>query len=115
MNAIYVENLSKVYRTRIKEEGLQASFKALVKPVYKEVQAVNDISFTVEQGEILAFIGPNGAGKSTTIKMLTGILHPTSGRVSVLGLDPVRQRRELSIALERFSARSPSCGFICLP
>ena len=96
MSAIHVENLSKVYRTRIKEEGLKASFKALFKPVYKEVQAVDDISFTVEQGEILAFIGPNGAGKSTTIKMLTGILHPTSGRISVLGLDPAEERKKLS-------------------
>jgi ABC-2 type transport system ATP-binding protein len=96
MNAICVENLSKVYRTRVKEEGLKASFRALIKPVYREVQAVDDISFTVEQGEILAFIGPNGAGKSTTIKMLTGILHPTSGRISVLGLNPVEERKKLS-------------------
>jgi len=96
MDAIYVRNLNKVYRTRIKEEGLAASFRALVKPVYKQVQAVHDVSFSVKKGEILAFIGPNGAGKSTTIKMLTGILHPTGGEISVLGLDPVRERRKLS-------------------
>ena len=96
MHAIEAKGLNKLYRARIKEEGLGASFHALVKPTYKEIQAVDDISFSVEQGEILAFIGPNGAGKSTTIKMLTGILHPSSGEISVLGLDPVKQRRKLS-------------------
>jgi len=96
MPIIQVSKLNKLYRTRIKEEGLKASFRALVKPVYKEVQAVKDISFTVEKGEILAFIGPNGAGKSTTIKMLTGILNPTSGEITVLGLDPIKKRQKLS-------------------
>lgn len=96
MYAIEAKGLNKLYRARIKEEGLGASFHALVKPTYKEIQAVDGISFSVEQGEILAFIGPNGAGKSTTIKMLTGILHPSSGEISVLGLDPVKQRRKLS-------------------
>ena len=96
MSAIEVRNLNKQYRARVKEEGLRASFRALVRPSYQEIQAVKDISFTVERGEILAFIGPNGAGKSTTIKMLTGILHPTSGEISVLGLDPVKQRKKLS-------------------
>ena len=96
MSAIEVRNLNKQYRARVKEEGLRASFRALVRPSYQEIQAVKDISFTVEKGEILAFIGPNGAGKSTTIKMLTGILHPTSGEISVLGLDPVKQRKKLS-------------------
>jgi len=96
VSVIEVRNLNKVYRTRIKEAGLRASFRALVRPVYKEVQAVKDISFTVEKGEILAFIGPNGAGKSTTIKMLTGILHPSGGELSVLGLNPMRDRQKLS-------------------
>src|SRR5690554_7066991 len=95
MSAIEVRNLTKLYRTRVKEEGLGASFRALVKPNYKEVHAVRDISFAVDQGEILAFIGPNGAGKSTTIKMLTGIFHPTSGEISVLGLDPSKERKQL--------------------
>ncbi|MBQ5783002.1 MAG: ATP-binding cassette domain-containing protein [Oscillospiraceae bacterium] len=57
----------------------------MIKPKYKTINAVNDINFNVEQGEMLAFIGPNGAGKSTTIKMLTGILYPTSGEITVLG------------------------------
>ena len=96
MYAIEAKGLNKLYRARIKEEGLGASFRALVRPIYKEVHAVHDISFSVKQGEILAFIGPNGAGKSTTIKMLTGILHPTSGQISVLGLNPVEERQKLS-------------------
>jgi ABC-2 type transport system ATP-binding protein len=96
VSAIEVRNLTKLYRTRVKKEGLGASFQALVKPTYKEVHAVRDISFAVDQGEVLAFIGPNGAGKSTTIKMLTGILHPTSGEISVLGLDPSKERKQLS-------------------
>ncbi|HHY83350.1 MAG TPA: ATP-binding cassette domain-containing protein [Clostridiales bacterium] len=96
MSVIEVRSLNKLYRARVKEEGLGASFRALIKPVYKEVHAVKNISFTVDKGEILAFIGPNGAGKSTTIKMLTGILHPTSGEISVLGFDPVKQRKQLS-------------------
>ena len=93
--AIVVETLRKDYRTRVKAEGLKAGIKALFAPEYREIQAVKDISFTVQRGEMLAFIGPNGAGKSTTIKMLTGILHPSSGNMQVLGYDPVKQRREL--------------------
>lgn len=96
MSLIEVRNLNKLYRVRVKEEGLQASFRALVQPTYKEVKAVSEISFSVEEGEILAFIGPNGAGKSTTIKILTGILHPTSGEISVLGLDPIKDRQKLA-------------------
>ena len=93
--AIVVENLSKHYRTRVKGEGLKAGVKALFAPEYKEVAAVRGISFTVQKGEMLAFIGPNGAGKSTTIKMLTGILHPSGGNMQVLGYNPAKERREL--------------------
>jgi len=93
--AIVVENLRKNYHTRVKAEGLGAGVKALFVPTYKEVEAVKDISFNVQKGEMLAFIGPNGAGKSTTIKMLTGILHPSGGTAQVLGYDPVKERRAL--------------------
>jgi len=94
-NAIVAENLTKRYRTRVKAEGLGAGVKALFQPNYREMDAVKGISFTVQKGEMLAFIGPNGAGKSTTIKMLTGILHPTGGAMQVLGYNPVENRREL--------------------
>lgn len=93
--AIVVENLRKDYRTRVKAEGLKAGMKALFAPEYREIEAVKNISFHVQRGEMLAFIGPNGAGKSTTIKMLTGILHPSGGAMQVLGYDPVKERRAL--------------------
>ena len=96
MQIINVRNLNKEFRTKIKREGFAGSLRSVVKPEYKQVQAVKDISFSVEKGEILAFIGPNGAGKSTTIKMLTGILYPTSGEIDVMGLNPARDRMKLS-------------------
>ncbi len=93
--AIVTEDLSKNYRTRVKAEGLKAGVKALFAPEYREVEAVKGISFSVKRGEMLAFIGPNGAGKSTTIKMLTGILHPSAGTIQVLGYNPAKERRAL--------------------
>ena len=99
MPAIKTQNLKKIYRTRVKAEGLGASFKALVKPDWREIPAVNGIDIEVERGDIVAFIGPNGAGKSTFIKMLCGILHPTSGDISVLGMSPSRERRKLAMRI----------------
>lgn len=96
---IRTEGLRKVFRTKIKKEGLGASIRALAKPEYRDIEAVHGIDLEVARGELLAFLGPNGAGKSTTIKMLTGILHPTSGNMSVLGLDPIRQRKALSFRI----------------
>lgn len=99
MRAIETQGLRKTYRAKVKEEGLGASVRALIKPAWKEVEAVKGISLTVEPGEIVAFIGPNGAGKSTFIKMLCGILHPTSGELSVLGLSPASERRKLAMRI----------------
>ncbi len=99
MYAIETKDLTKQYRTRVKGEGLRESFRALARPTYRQVEAVKDVCLTVEQGEIVAFIGPNGAGKSTTIKMLTGILQPTSGSVSVLGLSPAQNRQKLAMRI----------------
>ena len=96
MKIIEVKNLNKRFKIKEKEKGLKGSLKSIIKPKYKEINAVDDISFEVEQGEILAFIGPNGAGKSTTIKMLTGILYPTDGEIKVLGLEPSQKRKQLS-------------------
>ncbi len=92
MPIIQVENLSKVFRIPRKDPGVAGAFKAVFRPRYEDKLAVNRISFSVEPGEIVGYIGVNGAGKSTTIKMLTGILVPTSGLVRVLGRDPHRQR-----------------------
>ena len=96
MTIIEVKNLSKKFRVKVKEKGLKGSLKSIFKPKYKVVEAVKNISFEVEKGEIIAFIGPNGAGKSTTIKMMTSILYPDKGSVKVLGFDPMKDRKKLS-------------------
>ena len=96
MKVIEAENLSKTFRIRRKEKGMRGSLQAVFRPQTKEVRAVDQVSFAVEEGEMLAFIGPNGAGKSTTIKMLTGILYPDGGRARVLGIDPVQKRKQLA-------------------
>ena len=94
MALIEVENLIKSYKTFKRKEGVKGAFINLFKREYEFVQAVNDISFHVEPGEILGYIGPNGAGKSTTIKILTGILTPTTGKVVVNGVVPYKRRQQ---------------------
>src|SRR5437773_9258335 len=96
MSAIEVTNLHTTFQTKRKAAGMSGSMRALFKPEYSSVEAVRKLTFQMEAGELLGFIGPNGAGKSTTIKMLTGILHPTSGEAKVLGCVPWKQRRELA-------------------
>lgn len=96
MKIIEVKNLRKEFRIKEKEKGIKGSVKAIFRPKYKTVKAVNDISFSVEKGEVVAFIGPNGAGKSTTIKMLTGILYPTEGEILVNDLNPSKDRKKLA-------------------
>lgn len=96
MSVIEVKKLNKNYKVKLKEKGLIGSVKSLIKPNYKMVKAVKNISFEVEKGEMIAFIGPNGAGKSTTIKMMTGILYPDDGDIKVLDLDPKKDRKKLS-------------------
>lgn len=96
MQAITVENLSKTFRVKKKEKGMAGSIKAVLHPRTEIIRAVDSVSFTVEEGEMLAFIGQNGAGKSTTIKMLTGILYPDGGRARIFGIDPTKQRKQLA-------------------
>lgn len=90
---IYANNLKKEFKKIIKEPGLKGSMKALFRPHKEIFTAVDDISFHVPKGEILGFIGPNGAGKSTVIKMLTGILTPTSGECRINGKIPQNDRK----------------------
>ncbi len=96
MHIIEVKNLSKTFKIKQKDKGIKGSIKSIFKPKYKEKKAVNNISFNIEKGEILAFIGPNGAGKSTTIKMLTGILYPSKGDISISGTNPQKERKQLA-------------------
>ena len=94
MPIIKVENLVKTYKVMQKEDGFFGYFKNLIKPKYKELNAVKGINFSIEEGELVGYIGENGAGKSTTIKMLTGLLTPTSGKVTVNNLEPNKHRIE---------------------
>lgn len=94
MAIIKVENLCKEFRQRKGKEGLLGAAKDLFNREYRIIKAVDRISFSIEKGEIIGYIGPNGAGKSTTIKMLTGILVPTSGNVEVNGLVPYKNREQ---------------------
>ncbi len=89
---ITLEHLSKTYLVHTRAAGRRLPLRR----DKREVAAVSDVSFTISRGEMVGYIGPNGAGKSTTIKMITGILTPTSGSVNVLGLTPTRQRRQLA-------------------
>ena len=94
--SIHVSGLRKAFHFPIKSKN-SGWLKNLLAPERRQVVAVDNLSFTVRQGERLAFIGPNGAGKSTTIKMLSGILFPTSGDVSVLGFNPAVDRKKLAL------------------
>ena len=85
---IVVEGLAKTYQVTDREGGFGAAVKSFVKRKYKDVKAVQNVSFRIGQGEIVGFLGPNGAGKTTTLKMLSGLLHPTGGKAIVLGHTP---------------------------
>ncbi|WP_242144449.1 MULTISPECIES: ATP-binding cassette domain-containing protein [unclassified Bacillus cereus group] len=93
-SVIEVKGLRKEFTAYSSRSGLKGAFRDLLNRNYKIVPAVNDVSFTVKQGEMVGYIGENGAGKSTTIKMLTGILTPTSGEITVNGMNPHKQREE---------------------
>ena len=85
---IQVQHLSKTYQVPEREGGFGAAVRSFFKRKYKEVKAVQQVDFTIEQGEVVGFLGPNGAGKTTTLKMLSGLLHPTGGSANVLGFTP---------------------------
>ncbi|WML49818.1 ATP-binding cassette domain-containing protein [Neobacillus sp. PS3-34] len=94
INAIEVKDLRKEFKSYSSRTGLKGAFRDLFTRNYKVMAAVNDISFSVRQGEMVGYIGENGAGKSTTIKMLTGILTPTSGQIIVNGMNPHKEREK---------------------
>ena len=85
---IVADHLSKFYSVHQKEPGFAGTMRSFFKRKYHQVKAVNDVSFSIERGEMVGFLGPNGAGKTTTLKVLSGLLYPTSGRAEVLGFIP---------------------------
>ena len=103
MAAIVVDRLTKTYRVYRKREGVLASIAGLFHREYKQVEAVRGVSFEIETGEMVAFLGPNGAGKTTTLKLLSGLIYPTSGTATVLGYVPWQRenayRRRFSLVM----------------
>lgn len=96
MPIIEVSNLTKDYKLSVRKKGLLGSIQSLIIPEYQMKRAVEKINFSIEKGDMVGFIGPNGAGKSTTVKMLTGILTPTDGEISILGMSPSKQRKKIA-------------------
>jgi ABC-type transport system involved in cytochrome c biogenesis ATPase subunit len=108
---VQVSGLAKTFSVKQKAPGLRGSWQALWRPQTRAVTAVADITFSLEEGEMLAFIGPNGAGKSTTIKMLTGILYPSQGQASVLGYTPWQERRRLGYHIGSVFGQKPQLWY----
>ncbi|MGN0394327.1 MAG: ATP-binding cassette domain-containing protein [Coprococcus sp.] len=94
---IETKNLTKTYKRFVKKEGLRGSIQGLFKREYEEKQAVNGIDLSINEGEFVGLIGPNGAGKTTLIKMLTGIIAPTSGSIDVIGFYPNDMKKEFKM------------------
>ena len=91
---ITARQLSKHYRVKVRDPGLGGALRAIAAPRYDDVVAVDKLTFTIERGEVVGFLGPNGAGKTTTLKMITGLLYPTSGSVEVAGFNPWTAKSE---------------------
>lgn len=96
MALIEVKNLKKEFKKPVRKEGVIGYIKSLFSRKYTSLYAVNDVSFSIDQGEIVGYIGANGAGKSTTVKMMCGILHPTSGSVTINNKDILKYRKQIN-------------------
>ena len=108
---ISVKNLSKSFRLKIPSKGLKNNIHSFFFPKFSSINAVNNISFEIKKGELVGFIGPNGAGKSTTLKMLSGILFPDSGEITVSGLSPQKDRKKLAYKIGTIFGQKPQLWF----
>src|SRR5437867_11034445 len=93
--AITADQLSKTFRVKVRGPGLRGAIEALLRPRYRDVHAVREVTFRIDPGEIVAFLGANGAGQTTTLKMLTGLGYATNGRVEFSEFAPWRGRPEI--------------------
>ena len=91
MSVIDVENLSKIYKVSLKKPGIKGTINHFFKRNYRDIVAVKDVSFSINSGEIVGFLGANGAGKTTTLKMLTGLIHPSTGEIKIVGHVPFKR------------------------
>ncbi len=91
MSIIDVKNLSKIYKVSLKKPGIQGTIQHFFRRTYRDIAAVKDVSFTINSGEIVGFLGANGAGKTTTLKMLTGLIHPSTGEIKIVGHVPFKR------------------------
>src|SRR5581483_5191987 len=107
---IIVKDLSISYKAPVREARLSSAFVSLIRRQYREIKAVQGLSFEIDAGEIVGFIGPNGAGKTSTLKMLSGILHPTGGEASVLGFVPWRRERSFLKEIAMIRGSQPIGG-----
>jgi len=108
---ISIKGLKKTFKTKITKPGFSGIVKNLFSPEYKYIKAVDDVSLEIKEGELISFIGPNGAGKSTTLKMLSGILFPDSGKIRILGKDPSKKRKILSYDIGTIFGQKPQLWF----
>jgi len=88
VRTIEVSDLTKTFKVPVRDSGLKAATRSLFRREYRMVEAVRQVSFSLEPGEVVGFLGPNGAGKTTTLKMLSGLLHPSAGTARVLRFEP---------------------------
>jgi ABC-2 type transport system ATP-binding protein len=110
-DVVIIKDLKKSFKTKIRSFGFKGFIKSIFKPEYKSIDAINNVSFNVNEGELVAFIGPNGAGKSTTLKILSGILYPDSGEISVLNLNPQKNRTKLAYNIGTVFGQKPQLWF----
>ena len=113
MPIINVQNLSKVYPVANKDPGLKGTLRHFFRRTYHNIEAVKQVSFQIEPGEIVGFLGPNGAGKTTTLKMFTGLIHPSTGSVSVSGHRPFDRKntflRQITLIMGKSSSSFGTC------